>query len=291
MVGFRVLAWDAGALHRLEGMFPTLWHEFAVGLVVYWHLNVAATRRLRLGLELGLVGLAVLGNWAGDGSTVAAAGFGLVMILLRPWDERASRLGWLDPLRACGRRCYSIYLVHLPILSVGSSILLERGLTGFWSRSLVTLPAVAAASVAASWVFYRYVESPFRILPTLSSPRSEDGTVRLPSGPGLGITIDPEFIRGADEVTTSGTRPPASADHPLRISNRHRVRPISSSLFPSQIARGECPPGRIPRRVQQERVQVDAGGERPGIDGPDRPTLAPDLIVPGRQARDLQQVA
>lgn len=35
-----------------------------------------------------------------------------------------------------------------------------------------------------------------------SSLRCENGTIRVPSGPGFGITIDPEFVRKARKVTT-----------------------------------------------------------------------------------------
>ena len=36
-----------------------------------------------------------------------------------------------------------------------------------------------------------------------SSLKVEKGMVRVPSGPGLGVTIDPAFIRAARVVTTS----------------------------------------------------------------------------------------
>ena len=36
-----------------------------------------------------------------------------------------------------------------------------------------------------------------------SSLKCERGIVRVPSGPGFGITIDPGFIRSARQVTTS----------------------------------------------------------------------------------------
>jgi L-alanine-DL-glutamate epimerase-like enolase superfamily enzyme len=36
-----------------------------------------------------------------------------------------------------------------------------------------------------------------------SSLKVEKGMVRLPSGPGFGVTIDPAFVRGAVRVTAS----------------------------------------------------------------------------------------
>jgi peptidoglycan/LPS O-acetylase OafA/YrhL len=163
--GLHVLAWDAGAAHRLAGTFPAQWHDFAVGLAVYWRLNVAASRAGRRCVDLGLLALLAIASWNELDSTVKAAGFGLVLIALRPWDEWLAGRCWLEPMRACGRRCYSIYLAHLPVCVVGSLCLIELGLRGFWLRGLVIVPAVSAAAVGASWLFYGWVERRFTELP------------------------------------------------------------------------------------------------------------------------------
>jgi peptidoglycan/LPS O-acetylase OafA/YrhL len=162
----RVVAADIGRFHHIEGSFPTLWHEFAIGLAVYWRLNVPAPAWAKRCVELGLAALFLEGlTGALRGpvaySTAAAAALGLVLIALRPWDERAECLAWLRPLHACGRRCYSIYLVHLPVCTVGCLWLVERGMTGFWARTLIMIPAVSIAAVAASWLFFWGVERHF----------------------------------------------------------------------------------------------------------------------------------
>jgi peptidoglycan/LPS O-acetylase OafA/YrhL len=167
IVGFRVFAWDSGGLSRIDGTFPVLWHEFAVGLAVYWRFNRAPSRGARWGIDLCLAGLLVVACWTQFESTAEAAALGLALIALRRWDERIAGLSWLDPLRACGRRCYSIYLVHLPICAVGNHCLYELGMTGFWARALVMVPLVSLASVGAGWLFYRGVESRFVQLPDL----------------------------------------------------------------------------------------------------------------------------
>ena len=128
-------------------MFPTLWHEFAVGLAVYWRLNVAAPAACGLGRGAGAGRpCAVLGGLAGAdaGGLARPPAFGLVLIVpaaAGTSGPAASR--WLGPLRACGRRCYSIYLVHLPVCLVGSLGLYELGLRGFWIRTLVLVPAIS----------------------------------------------------------------------------------------------------------------------------------------------------
>ena len=162
----RLIAVDVGWYHGLDGAFPALWHEFAIGLAVYWRLNVPASTGAKRGVELGLAALALYGLSGAPAtpvgySTATAAVFGLVLIALRRWDEPLERARWLAPLRACGRRCYSIYLVHLPVCTFGCLWLYELGVTGFWPRVLVTIPIVSVAAVAASWLFFAGVERHF----------------------------------------------------------------------------------------------------------------------------------
>lgn len=181
IVGFRVFAWDAGALHRIAGTFPMLWHEFAIGLVVYLRLGRPTTPGVRRGLEFGLVALLGIALGAGLTSTAGAAGFGLLLIAMHRWDGSIRDLRWLEPLRACGRRSYSIYLAHLPTAMILNAWLQARGLDGFWSRALVMIPASVSASVAAGWIFYRVVERHFLDLPT--SLRVSTGVGRVDRAP------------------------------------------------------------------------------------------------------------
>ena len=170
-VGLHVVAWDVGAAHRLAGTFPVLWHEFAVGLAVYWRLEAAATRAGRSAVDAGLAALLAVALGNGMDSTAKAAAFGLVLIGLRRWDGRLDAWRALDPLRACGRRCYSIYLAHLPVCVVGSLGLYELSVQGFWARALFTVPVVSAAAVGAGFLFHRVVERPFVEPPPLRLPR------------------------------------------------------------------------------------------------------------------------
>lgn len=175
----RVVAADIGRMSQIEGSFPTLWHEFAVGLAVYWRLNVPSSPQAKRAVELGLAMLVVAGLYGPlttpvAYSTAVTGIFGLTLIALRRWDERADSLGWLRPLRACGRRCYSIYLVHLPVCTIGNLWLYEQGLTGFWSRVFIMIPVVSAASVAVSWLFFQAVERHFLNPPIVQrDPRLE----------------------------------------------------------------------------------------------------------------------
>ncbi len=171
---------DTGRLHLIAGSFFYLWHEFAIGLAVYWRLNVAGPPRLKSAIDITLVvlvGIGLLGYVTSPVpySLFAASLFGLGLIVMRRWDEPSLTWAWLEPLRACGRRCYSMYLVHLPICTVGNLWLYEQGMTGFWARVLLMIPLVSAVAVAGSWVFFWGVERHFLNLPIVTRDPSEKG--------------------------------------------------------------------------------------------------------------------
>ena len=161
MLGYRVFAYDSGRLDAIDGTFPYLWHEFAAGLAVYWRLARATSVNGKRAIDAALAGLFLVAVVSGDRSTAVASAFALGLIALRDRDDAATRARWLAPLSAAGRRCYSIYLIHLPVCTVGNEWLYSLGLTGFWTRALVMVPVVSAASLAAGWAFFAAVESRF----------------------------------------------------------------------------------------------------------------------------------
>jgi len=155
------VAHDAGWFYKLEGTFPRHWHEFAVGLAVYWRLAVADSQPGRRAVDLVLAMLAALGLYRGNTVMAVVGIFGLVLIGLRPFDSTLTDWRILAPFRACGRRCYSIYLIHLPVCTVGTEALVQLGYDGFWTKGLAVAPLVALAGVGTGWVFFAVVESKF----------------------------------------------------------------------------------------------------------------------------------
>jgi len=154
-------AHDAGGLYRIDGLFPRLWYQFAVGLLVYGRLVVAESTPARRSVEVALAALAVVGWANGSESMSVVALFGLALIALRPFDATLERWRILGPLRACGRRCYSIYLIHLPVCVVAAEAMVQLGCTGFWPRALLAAPLATVAGVGAGWLFFASVESKF----------------------------------------------------------------------------------------------------------------------------------
>ncbi len=161
IVGFRIFAFDVGWLFHYRGTFIELWQEFAVGLLVYWRLVVPTTRDSKIMVSLTLMVLLGVGLAWSFRSTWVAAAFGLALIELRRFDERAKGWRWLGPLRACGHRSYSIYLIHLLVCTIGNELLVWLGISNFWARAFVVTPIVATVAVGVGWIFFDLVESRF----------------------------------------------------------------------------------------------------------------------------------
>ena len=165
IVGFRIMLWDSSSERYFHGFFPDLWHEFAIGLALYWRINVARSFWAKRAVEVGFVGIFLVGVWFAAVTTAAAALFGSVLLVAYRWDEAIAGIKRFDLLRACGRRSYSIYLIHLPVCTVGNTALASLGLQDFWLRVFVMIPLVTAGSVVAGWVFYACVDRHFKNLP------------------------------------------------------------------------------------------------------------------------------
>lgn len=156
----RVWAWRSGWLGRIDGTFVVYWHEFAAGMAVYWRLTVARSTLAKRTVEVLLTVMFGVGLFWGLRSTTGAGAFSLILIALRRWDNRLfdANILLLRGLRACGERCYSIYLVHLPVCTLAIVALRDLGLTGFWSRMFLVVPLLSLAATAAGWLFFDLVE-------------------------------------------------------------------------------------------------------------------------------------
>ena len=180
ILAWALAAFDAGWLYRIDGLFPRLWYQFAVGLLVYWRLVVAESIPARRSVEVGLAVLAVVGWINGSESMIVVALFGLALIALRPFDATLASSPILGPLRGCGRRCYSIYLIHLPVCVVAAEAMVQLGCTGFWPRALLAAPLATVAGVGAGRLFFALVESKFWS-PLAKGSLATEGTRIIPN--------------------------------------------------------------------------------------------------------------
>jgi peptidoglycan/LPS O-acetylase OafA/YrhL len=163
--------------------FDGYWLLFALGLLVYYRLNyppVPLDGLLSLVLCLCpvLFLLSTFGvlndprhNSLGTLSYELTIGslFSLLLLFLRRWDGAfmSSRLLW--PLALCGQMCYSLYLIHWPIAEVIGLGCFLLGVHGLVATLLITVPLTMATSIAAAWLFHRFVERHFLNPPSVSA--------------------------------------------------------------------------------------------------------------------------
>jgi peptidoglycan/LPS O-acetylase OafA/YrhL len=159
--------------------FDGLWIQFALGVLVYYQINYASKKSYWLGVVLLVAGavyscmepgklLEEHKNW--NQSFLAAFSFALAILALHPMDSVLMRLPALKPIRTCGTMCYSLYLVHVPVVGIVHASLLYWNLPCDSVNPWITMPAYSAVALAASWTFYLLVERRFINKP--SAPQS-----------------------------------------------------------------------------------------------------------------------
>lgn len=87
--------------------------------------------------------------------------FAFLIIVLKDYDSLINRSNVLSPLRFCGTMCYSLYLVHWPLVAVIGNVLESLGVTGPTAILLITVPICVAVTVLVAWGFHRLVERRF----------------------------------------------------------------------------------------------------------------------------------
>ena len=156
---------------------------FASGVLVYYQVNYCARRGTLVSVGLLVAALAVAARRPSalvetsanqPQFAVASFSFALLLIGIHDFDSRLASASWLWPFHRCGALCYSLYLVHWPIV-----VLLVRGFyaAGFRdlrSTLLVTAPVCMAISLGVAWAFHVAVERRF-----LNQPLA---TARPPAG-------------------------------------------------------------------------------------------------------------
>lgn len=160
--------------------FDGRWFLFAAGILVYYRINYSSRRQAWLidGLFAAvLIGLVMrpeklrgdVGNL--HQSALAASSFALLIGLIHPWDLRLASATALKPFAFCGTICYSLYLVHWPIVKAISHACQARGLDSLSATLCLTIPLCVISSLAAAWLFHLTVERRFLNLATANNPR------------------------------------------------------------------------------------------------------------------------
>lgn len=178
--------------------FDGTWLLFACGIVVYFILNHASRRQAHIVLLCLLASFvysvrepaSLLDPQKNMAQSLCIASlFALGLIVARPWDSRLCAQPWLWPLFACGRMCYSLYLVHLPVIlfmrgfAQAADIAVER------VSPLVTVPLGLLTSLGIAWLFFilverRFLNTPSPVVQSSYGTASESGKLTALSESG-----------------------------------------------------------------------------------------------------------
>ncbi|MEQ1869554.1 MAG: acyltransferase [Vicinamibacterales bacterium] len=184
-LGVAIVAAAGTAWHwPIDGFFfDGGWLQFAFGVELYRVLNYGDSLQRRLSLVAFM--LVLLGTLSYGAALLApvknqpqqlfvASAFAALAIVLRPMDSAIAGSTWLTPIRMCGVMCYSLYLVHLPVINLLRAGLVASGISQQALVPVITLPLYGAVSIWLSWKFHLLIERRF-----MNSPVQTSGQMAL----------------------------------------------------------------------------------------------------------------
>lgn len=156
------------------------WLYFAVGVGVYYWVHhagrfcrIAIPFAMALAIFAELLPFEKLGSFnASQKSRLAALGFGFVLMRLHRFDAKVSRAAIVQPVSRCGLMCYSLYLVHWPVVLPISKYLYYLGIRSAWETLLITVPLCLGASLVIAKAFFNCIERRFLNQPLSASGRT-----------------------------------------------------------------------------------------------------------------------
>lgn len=163
-----------GALALLGLVWPNvpfplgLWPEFYLGVLSFAFLRARQAGNSRdawlagvVGLGLIAVGVTIKSSYPLTMFTTASV-TALGLVVLHPFDKPMSEAKWLKPLACLGVISYSLYLVHLVVVSKIMNLSKRFVIIdSFWVLPVVL--AATAAAIVAGAIFYRFIEAPLEM--------------------------------------------------------------------------------------------------------------------------------
>jgi peptidoglycan/LPS O-acetylase OafA/YrhL len=147
------------------------WLMFGAGVLVYFILNYAsktATAWFCIPLVFGALcaaanpqNLLLARVNEPNQSYLAAFCFALLLIPLHRWDAHLCQAKVMRPLMFCGEMCYSLYLIHWPVVTVVSWAFNQLEFQNPFAVLFLGLPSCLLVALALSWGFHMLIERKF----------------------------------------------------------------------------------------------------------------------------------
>ncbi len=150
------------------------WFCFSAGILLYYNINYASRLAyaslcllLLTGVIWSLRDPLKFASMDANRQQYACVAFAFTLVLhgLHRFDAKIAGSQTVRPIAICGAMCYSLYLVHLPVVKVISHGLFLTGVTSIWATMCITVPLCIGFSLICGWCFHVLVERRF-----LSSP-------------------------------------------------------------------------------------------------------------------------
>ncbi len=148
--------------------FDGRWLPFAAGMLVYYRIHHASPRFAKWSDVSLFATCCLVAFWRMKTTQTGIADeffigflFALATGILYRWDSRIVASPLLRPITFCGTMCYSLYLIHWPIVKITSHVMYQAGLRGLWPTVGIVLPVSVACSIGVSWLFHLWVERRF----------------------------------------------------------------------------------------------------------------------------------
>lgn len=162
-----LLVTAAASPAAIEGFFfDGSWFQFWYGVLVYFAVTASRLHRSAALLILATVAAWTALDWQAllepdknpAQALLIASVFAMALILLHRHDAAIASARWLRPIQACGVMCYSLYLVHLPVIKILRGLLASNGV---FPSPFLSLLLSAPLCLAIAWAFHRTVERRF----------------------------------------------------------------------------------------------------------------------------------
>ncbi|HLP78155.1 MAG TPA: acyltransferase, partial [Candidatus Paceibacterota bacterium] len=147
------------------------WLMFASGVLAYYILNrVPPEKQVWYCIPFLLGSLAAFsdpkqmlrgGVGEPNQSYLTAFVFGLAIVGLSRWDIAITSSRLMKPLRFLGEMCYSLYLVHWPVVMVVGHTLDSMGISNPFASLLITVPCSIGVTILLGRCFHLWVERRF----------------------------------------------------------------------------------------------------------------------------------